>query len=95
MPDIPSREALAELTNAVEAVLPQAIIGFSRHLADGQIHGSVCGRGEEQGCENQSRSRCNFRFSILDFGLQACRCIPHPKSKIQNPKSSHERSFLP
>src|SRR5262245_47023968 len=37
MPDIPSRETLTALTHAVEAVRPSAIIGFSRHLEDGQI----------------------------------------------------------
>src|SRR5262245_12423101 len=37
MPDIPSRETLTTLTQAVDVVRPSSIIGFSRHLEDGQI----------------------------------------------------------
>jgi transcriptional regulator with GAF, ATPase, and Fis domain len=37
MSDIPPRAALTALTQAVDAVLPHSIIGFSRHLDDGQI----------------------------------------------------------
>src|SRR5262249_13156013 len=37
MPEIPSRETLAALKQAVDAVIPSAMIGCSHRLDDGQI----------------------------------------------------------